>query len=428
MNLIDSRITNIYFSCPDCKNKGKAVEIHYTGGINDYGGFTLKCKKCGCKFFLKCQNPSTGMESRIISGFDVDEILDYAFDDHKKKAKKLKNASNVLVIAGENEFTILNDAWNTKVSYNTNEKDKIFICENCDSNIERSVFANIKENIHVINKFYDDCYPFYLKDYLNPTHLILQSEAICHSCKNKIKYISYSKFRGDGEKYSVDDFLIGDLKNFNPKINGLFSREESKRILEKFIFRWNLLASNIFIVSPFIGFSKFIEERKDKGQSFMDLLDWLLMIIDKSKTKLIVRKSEYKKIRDFISEEIFNSLGYYDLLNPLIKEINEKSFSTFHAKFYAGIIPLKDRCIVEILSGSFNIHGDSKTKENLVFSTIDFSDFNINYLKPLKTQSDCKSLGGLEVFKVFNNNYNVLKIDNLEDLWKFKQPENTKEE
>jgi len=417
---MDIRTTSIYFSCPDCENKGKATEIHYVGGINDYGGFILKCPKCDCQFFLKCKNPSEGLESRVNSAFNVIETLDYEFKDHKKKAESLKNASNVIVIAGEDEFPILKDAWNVDVVYNINEEDKIFTCENCDVNVENLIFTNIKENLPVINKLYKDCYPFYIKDYFNATYLIFQSDVKCHSCKNKIEHISYSKFKGDGEKYSVDDFLIGDLKKFNPKINGLFSREEAKRILEKFILRWNLLASNILIVSPFIGFDKYIEQKKDKGQSFMDLLDWFLTITDKSKTNLIVRKSEYNKIKEFISEEIFNALGYYGLINPLIEDINKKSVSRFHAKFYAGIIPFKDKCIVEILSGSFNIHRDSKTKENLVFSTLDFSDFNNDYLKPLKTKSECKSLDNLEVFKIFNNDYNVYKIKNREDLWKFK--------
>ena len=419
MNLIDTRTTSIYFSCSDCGNKGKAIEVHYAGGINDYGGFILKCNKCNCKFFLQCQNPSTGMESRVISDFELVEILDYEFDEHKKKAKSLKNPSNVIEIAGENGFPILNDAWNVDVVYNINKEDKIFICENCDANVEDSIFTNIKENLPVINKLYKDCYPYYIKGYFNATYLIFQSEMKCHSCKNKIEHISYSKFKGDGENYSVDDFLIGDLKKFNPKINGLFTREEAKRILEKFILRWNLLASNILIVSPFIGFDKYIEQIKDKGQSFMDLLDWFLTIIDKSKTNLIVRKSEYNKIKEFMSEEIFDALGYYELINPLIEDIKEKSVSRFHAKFYAGIIPLKEKCIVEILSGSFNIHRDSKTKENLVFSTLDFEDFNNSYLKPLKTKSECKSLDNLEVFKIYNNDYNGLKLNNIEDLWKF---------
>lgn len=426
MNLIDTRTTSIYFSCPDCGNKGKAIEIHYAGGINDYGGFVLKCIKCNCEFFLQCQNPSTGMESRVLRGFGIVEILDYEYGEDKKKAKSIKNASNVIVISGEDEFPILKEAWNLDIAFNINEEDKIFICENCDVNMENSIFTNIEENLPIINKFYKDCYPYYIKDYFNATYLIFQSELKCHSCNNKIEHISYSKFKGDGENYSVDDFLIGDLKKFNPKINGLFSREEAKRILEKFILRWNLLASNIIIVSPFIGFDKYIEQKKDKGQSFMDLLDWLLTITDKSKTNLIVRKSEYNKIKEFMSEEIFNALGYYELINPLIEDINEKSVPRFHAKFYAGIIPLKDKCIVEILSGSFNIHRDSKTKENLVFSTLDFSDFNNDYLKPLKNKSKCKSLDNLDVFKVFNNEYNVYKIINREDLWKFKVTKDTK--
>ena len=275
-----------------------------------------------------------------------------------------------------------------------------------------------EKNIPTINKIYDRCLPYYFKSYFDPLYIVCQSQVMCDSCNNKFEYLSYSKFHGDGERYKFENFFIADLEQFNPEINGLYSREDAKRILEKFIFRWNLVASQVFIVSPFIGFGKKIEQHRDKGNKFMDLLDWLLTIIDKSKTKLIVRKTEYNKIIQFMSKELFNALDYYDLINPLISEIKDKTSPLFHAKFYAGIIPMKDKFIVEILSGSYNIHESSKTKENLIFSKLDFLDFNERYLQPLKIEYKCEFLDNLELLKIYNNNYKVQKINFLEDFWK----------
>ncbi len=49
----------VHFSCPHCKSeKGKASEIKYNGGVNDSGGYILRCKKCNTKFFLLLRNPS----------------------------------------------------------------------------------------------------------------------------------------------------------------------------------------------------------------------------------------------------------------------------------------------------------------------------------------------------------------------------------
>jgi len=420
MNGLNTRIKSFYFSCPKCGNKGKATEVHYVGGSNDYGGFILKCKKCDCEFFLQIQNPSNGTESNVYGDFEIVEILDFEFEDDKKKAERLEKASNIVVIEGEDELTFLRDAWKAKASFNVNEVDKIFICQNCKVNIEDLIFANIKENLSAINKIYKDCFNLYVKGgYCNPWYIVFQSQAICHSCKNKIEYIAYSEFNGRGEEYKADEFLTGDIKEFNPEINGVYSRKETKRILEKFILRWNLLASQIFIVSPFIGLDKYFEQKRDKGNRFRELLGWLLTILNKSKTKLVIRKNEYKKIKEFLflDKEIFDALNRYDLINPLIKETNDIS-SGFHAKFYAGIIPKADKCIVEILAGSFNIHDDSQTKENLIFTTLDFPNFNKRYLQPLKIETKCESLAHFEVLKIVNNSPRLLKIKTIEDFWR----------
>ncbi len=420
MNGLDTRRKNFYFSCPKCGNKGKTIEIRYVGEINDYGGFILKCKKCDYEFFLKIQNPSNGMESNIYGDFEIVEILDFEFEDDKKKVESLEETSNVAVIEGEEELTFLRDAWKAKPSFNVNEIDKVFICQNCKDNIENLIFIDINGNLLIINKIYKNYFNLYMKGgYYDPLYIVFQSKVICHSCKNEIEYISYSKFNGNGEEYKVDDFLIADTGNFNTEINGLYSREEAKRILEKFILRWNLLASQVFIVSPLIGFDKNVEQKRDKGNRFRELLGWLLTILDKSKTKLVIRKTEYKKIKEFLGKEIFDALNGYDLINPLIKEINDTFSSIFHAKFYAGIIPKADKYIVEILTGSFNIHDGSQTEENLIFTTLDFSDFNKRYLQPLKIETTCEFLVNFEVVKIVNNNYKLLKIKTINDLWTY---------
>ena len=416
--MINTNIRNFYFSCPNCEIQGKAREIHYVGGINDCGGFVLKCKNCNKKFFLQIKNPFTNSESVIYGNdFEIEEILDFEYEDDRKKANILDKASNLIVINGEEEIPFLKDAWKVKPQFNINENDKIFICSNCKNNVEKLIFDNIEKNLSSINKIYKNCFNVYVKGrYCDPKYIIFQSEVRCNSCNNKIDYISYSKFNGRGEEYETNDFLLSDIKNFNPQINGIYTREESKRILEKLVIRWNLLASEIFIVSPFIGFSKSIEKNKQGGLNFIELMNWLLTILDESKTKLILRKTEYEKIKEILTPEMFDILDKYNLIHPLIKGGLHTPVQ-FHAKFYAGIIPKKDKCYVEILSGSYNLHDASKTKENLIFTTLDFSEFYKNYSQPLELESECKSLSNFEILKIINGSYKLLKIKTKEDLW-----------
>lgn len=81
------RHENVFLDCPN-KNCDQIIEIskNWTaGGISDYGGFVLRCKKCNTVFHHRL-----GRDVNDLSVVDGAELLDRYDDDLNNKADVLK--------------------------------------------------------------------------------------------------------------------------------------------------------------------------------------------------------------------------------------------------------------------------------------------------------------------------------------------------
>jgi len=407
---LETDIKRFYFKCSNCENKGEAVEVHYKGGINDKGGFILKCNDCSTEFFIQMKNPSPTFESRIVShNFEVVRIVDFFFDEEKQLIEndfKDKAARDILVISGQEEMPILKGAWKLKPEFRIDSTDKIFICPNCKTNIESEVYSDIAKNIGLINSEYMGWFNYTVKRSC-PEVLTYNSSAICNSCNSTFDYTAFAKFNGRGENYKSEEFYLADNVGFKPNVNGIYTREQSKRFLEKFVLRWSLIASEIIIVSPFIGFDKRLAIKSP--YNFLNLLEWFLTLNSFDKTQVLIRKSEYGKIKEVIGVEMFEKLNSYGLLNNIIEEMNSGT-PRFHAKFYAGIIPYGENTYVELLTGSYNLHEESQSMENLIFVRMSLQEFENQYLTPLR-------IGNVSIS--YKSGFDIVKIKNNKGDWKY---------
>ncbi|NVO10357.1 MAG: hypothetical protein HXX16_10380 [Bacteroidales bacterium] len=406
---LNTDIKRFYFKCSNCENKGEAVEVHYNGGVNDKGGFILKCNDCGTEFFLQMENPSLTFESRIVSyNFKVVRIVDFFFDEEKQLVKNDFNdkvARDILAINGQEEMPILKGAWKSKPEFRIDSTDEIFTCPNCKANIESESYKDMAKNIDSINSEYKGWFNYTVKRSC-PEIIIYNSSTICNSCNTAFDYTAFAKFNGRGEIYASKEFYLADNTGFKPNVNGVYTREQSKRFLEKFVLRWSLIASKIIIVSPFIGFDKSLAIKTP--YKFLNLLEWFLTLNSFDKTQVLIRKSEYGKIKEVIGKEIFETLDGYGLLNNIIEEMNS-STPRFHAKFYAGVIPNGENTYVEILTGSYNIHEESQSMENLIFIRMSLNEFEKQYLEPLRIVNVPVSYkSDFDVVKIKNNKGNLI--------------------
>jgi hypothetical protein len=71
--------------CGHCGNNIRINIVHFSGGINDYGGMIIKCDKCNCFSHVNCKNPS---ESSVLKGgvkedcwddeiTSINDVIDY---------------------------------------------------------------------------------------------------------------------------------------------------------------------------------------------------------------------------------------------------------------------------------------------------------------------------------------------------------------
>lgn len=416
--MINTDIKRIHFKCTKCDNTGEATEVRYPGGMNDKGGFILKCNQCGEELFLEVFNPSDMFESRLATpNFKLIKIIDYDWSEDIQEINvnfKKKVPRDVVVISGQEEMPILKGAWKAKPEFRINTKDKIFICFNCGTNLEEEIYNDLEKSIYKINKEYKAWFDWYVKSRCDPQIITYKSSIQCHSCKTILEYSVFAKFNGKGDIYINKDFYLADIHNFNPVINGVYSREQSKRFLEKLILRWSLIASKIVIVSPFIGFDKKLSIKSPV--KFLNLLEWFLTLNSFDKTQVLIRKSEYSKIKEVIGIDIFNKLNDYGLLNSIIEEMNSRT-PRFHAKFYAGVIPNENGSHVELITGSYNLHEESESMENLIYSKMSLKEFEDQYLLPLKigkVKDSYKS--DFEILKIIDDKSNIKKPKFVEDI------------
>ena len=194
----------------------------------------------------------------------------------------------------------------------------------------------------------------------------------------------YAKeFKADCKRLNVEelDFVATNQTIESRNINTLASKSDCLAILGKFLARWNNIADQIILVTPFIG------TQYQNAEKLANEWKWLFDRADARKTRLITRKSTLtqfkKKYPDLgIDEEIWQK---YDLEEKIIKGMKEKP-NNFHAKFYAGFIGDK----VELLSGSFNLVG-GPSYEQISFEVVDKESFISKYLTPLKISLDITS-------------------------------------
>ncbi|WP_334052965.1 hypothetical protein [Burkholderia cepacia] len=173
---------------------------------------------------------------------------------------------------------------------------------------------------------------------------------------------------------SEDDFLLADVSGaaLEDTLDGIVSKDDAMDLLEKLVIRWNLLAEQILIVSPFVGTSYMSNEKQ------LAIWSWLLKMLDAEKSVFLTRGATYTAYKtamenDGISVDL---LEKYGLENKIVAMDVKKQ--DFHAKFFAGVS--KRGC--EVMSGSANlVRGPSV--ENIGFRVMDKTKFDERYLAKL---------------------------------------------
>lgn len=219
-------------------------------------------------------------------------------------------------------------------------------------------------------------------------------------------------------------------------IDGLYKRDECFSILDFCLKRWAIIADEVLIAVPFIGF-----QYKNKRCKNQVLYYWAFLnsVLDMGKTVLLTRKGEFNRVKDYLNEqrgtntfEYKKNWGKLDKLQEAAVEAskrrkkkksneededeNMRVFFTnrFHSKFYAGILNNK----VEVLIGSYNVH-EGEVLENLSFKEYALEDFKTRYLDRIMPEEKLlreRPYGGRTICFSVNNETVSHCVKNVEDI------------
>jgi hypothetical protein len=353
----------------------------WPGGVNDSGGWVLKCSTCDYVFSVNVKNPDDA--SSVSSGAT---ILD-SWDDEIENQAEILTKHGVSDGPEHVERMLLVEHGEPEALYDLNSRP-LYRCGFCKENLEVPAYAALEAHISEVQKASSGHLNWHLAHRGGmPEAVSVWLDASC-SCGAEHRVRFYREF-SENVGQEASEFWLVDVKGGKPTldVDGIYSRDDCIALLEKLLLRWRALHSAVILAAPFIGFN-YPGARKKIPQ----LWNLVLKYTDPSKTSLITRKATFNLLKDTSkeTEQDVEFLKSWGLLNPTVAALDEKKAyfkSDFHAKFYCGM----SADTVEILVGSFNIH-EGTYVENIHLLTYSFDEFKERYLLGMKMFFDVEVL------------------------------------
>lgn len=376
--------------CPYCDNNIRLHPVKFPV-INDNGGIIIECENCKKLSFCETINPAELGISKGGRKIDIWNIDGISKENFISKYENIKELTDGILVIGDLEVR--------KYEFNF-DLPHIYHCSVCGVEIE-SVAKNalISETQNIVRQYNS------LMNYILANHrgqcdnLVVEINAEC-KCGKLFTSYWHKKFIPDDKKINPkkDLYLIGtDLPINTSSIDGILSKNDCKRILEKFIIRWNAIYPKLLIVTPFVRHQWLSQEE------IIELWDWIKNFLDQEKTSLVTRTATYNKYKKACEEKgiSIDLLEKYGLNNSILQDFTKKQ--DFHAKIYLGYSAQN----TEILLGSFNLM-DGPSVENISFKSTNYDTLNDKFIAPMKIKLDEPQIiepNWLRIFKKDNGEW-----------------------
>lgn len=323
------------FKCsnPKCDEQFKLYEIYYTGGLNDSGWIEIKCKKCGSTQKINVKNPSeyqpgTFPNAEIINSHEYGEGEERDYSIHPECVSVTTDKKNNV------EWTPLesNQFWQSK-SLN-----------------ELNYTEDFKKSKHLIEKEISDFLNYYLAGQYRaelPQKIIVIQHV-------ELEKITWAKTVERESDFNANNLYLVNHNKQQEWPDGVYDRNTLLIYLERCLMRWKLLANQVVVVTPFIGFQY---KKKEIQENVLALWHFLSSRLNMDKTYFVTRSEARTLLKNNQAQvEIpYEELAKWRLTDELQHAVEKQKIKTkarFHCKFYAGIFDNH----VEMLSGSYNIH------------------------------------------------------------------------
>lgn len=325
-----------------CKEVFHVYEIYEPGGINDRGFIAVRCKKCGTITKIRMKNPS---KNGIYENF---EIVD-AWEDGEYSEYNGSEGGKTAVVVNKEPSEGVQIPFEPQYQYPFWQDEK--------NNLELLADAHFKRISGVVKGQLEGLKNYYLKS--KPGFDDIQRCIVCQEYEEdgEVYHARWAKFLRNEDTMNTDFFHLVCHSSNKKRIDGVYSRDEMMAYLVRCLMKWKLLANQVVVVTPFIGFDFFFSKLEVKKELIM-LWGVLNSLLDVDKTQFITRLSTYASLKKYQKEYDVPAdvQSEWDLMNNLQKIVYNpksrlKTLSQFHTKFYAGIFD----DYVELLSGSFNV-------------------------------------------------------------------------
>lgn len=352
-------------NCPRCKMSHAYVDVKHVMA-NDPGYWVVKCSGCQEPF---CVPGLHDVFDSYGAGIDIlaREEGDIAEADHPVAHEIARHNLDL------NQLTLAYDYTSCP----------LYECQ-CSKPLDQIALQQLKKEIIEVNKEYRTRIHYAIKGKFYAEYVVAKIAITCE-CGAGHEATFYRRFVVDFDQppLCVDDFVLADITGaqLSESLDGIRPKDEAMDLLAKLVARWNLLADQVMIASPFIG-HQFLSHEKQ-----MVIWEWLLGMLDSRITVFVTRSASWRAYRDAMEASGLPTtvLEQFDLENKVVSAGQSKQ--DFHAKFYAGLTS----DWAEVYSGSANLlRGPSM--ENTSFKRIPRNVFNSRYLKKMALKQELPSI------------------------------------
>lgn len=360
-NLFADRHRKHVANCPRCKMPHAYVDVKHVM-VNDPGYWVVKCSGCQEIFCIPGLHDvfdSYGASLEILAR----EEGDIAEADHPV-AQEIAHHNLDL-----NKLTLAYDY--TACS--------LYECT-CSKPLDLLGLRQLEEEIGEVNRQYRYRIHYAIKGKFHTEYVVAKIVMTCE-CGARHEATFYHRFVVDWDHppLCADDFVLADVTGaqLSESLDGIRSKDDAMDLLAKLVARWNLLADQIMIASPFIG-HQFLPHEKQ-----MVIWEWLLGMLDSRITVFVTRSASWKVYQNAMEASGLpvTVLEQFGLENKVVSAGQSKQ--DFHAKFYAGLAA----DWAEVYSGSANLlRGPSM--ENTSFKRITRDVFNSRYLMQMALKQE----------------------------------------
>jgi hypothetical protein len=356
-SLTSDRTRSMVAKCPGC---GKPH--HYTNLrhpiINDPGYWKVRCMECREIFCIP------GLHDVFDSYADAHvDIVNRSEDDVDESPHPV--ATEIAIYRLDlNRLALVYDLASCA----------LYECP-CGQPLDELAYEQLAAEFEDIQGEYTSHLNYALKGHFN-AHYVTVDVAFECACSLSHTATLYTRFLIDPAKRPrLEDYILADVSGveLGEALDGIRSKTDAMDLLGKLILRWNLLADQVLVASPFVG------HQYMSAAEQLTIWEWLLGLLDPQIAIFLTRSTTWKSYRKVLADAGLPSdvLENFGLENKVVSAGQSKQ--DFHAKFYAGI----SENWSEVYAGSANlVRGPSI--ENTSFRRMSRDSFDRRYSDQMK--------------------------------------------